>query len=59
MENTEKRKAYQTPAVIFEKDLEALASQCGGIESVPSPYSGGGDPVFCKDLANCTTVIDS
>lgn len=41
-----KRKPYEKPAVIFEKNLEALAADCSA-----AGYLGGAD--FCKGDGVC------
>ena len=54
------RKPYQKPAVIFEKDLEALASVCGGALSIPNIYNGGGGQIYCKSgTQGCTGFLNS
>ena len=44
MKEAKKRKPYEKPAVVFEKELEALAADCGGA------YLGGSN---CKGVSNC------
>lgn len=53
-----KKKAYEKPALIFEKDLEAMAASCGGASGDPNVYTGA-SPSYCKTLAGCTGNIDS
>ena len=43
-----KRKTYVKPAVIFEKELEALAGTCG--TGTNNTWMGGGN---CKGATNC------
>lgn len=57
------KRKYEKPAVVFEKDLEALANVCSGWPIVPpdtgTTYNGGGVANYCKTLADCTSTIDS
>jgi hypothetical protein len=44
-----KKKPYEKPAVVFEKELEAMAADCGTVTN--SPYLGGNN---CKAAGVCT-----
>ena len=59
IKEVEMKRQYEKPAVVFEKDLEALANVCAGTQTSPSTYNGDGTPAYCKGLATCTTTIDS
>jgi hypothetical protein len=48
VKETKERKPYEKPAVVFEKDLEALAQDCG--TGINSPYLGGNN---CKSVGQC------
>jgi hypothetical protein len=43
------RKAYQKPAIVFEKNLEALAADCG--TGTNNPFLGANN---CKGASACT-----
>lgn len=45
------RKPYEKPAVVFEKELEALAGFCG--EDVGNVFLGANN---CKGEGSCTVV---
>ncbi len=44
-----KKIPYEKPAVVFEKELEAVAADCGS--GLNSPYLGGNN---CKSFGQCT-----
>ena len=44
-----KRKTYEKPAIVFEKNLEALAADCG--TGTNNPFLGGNN---CKGASACT-----
>jgi hypothetical protein len=46
MKETKERKAYETPRVVFERELEALAEDCSGV------WLGTGQ---CKGDTACQT----
>jgi hypothetical protein len=48
VKETKERKPYEKPMVIFEKELEALAADCG--TGLNNPYVGGNN---CKAFAQC------
>jgi hypothetical protein len=47
--NEKEQKPYEKPAVVFEKDLEALAADCGS--GLNDTYLGGNN---CKAAGQCT-----
>jgi hypothetical protein len=53
MDKKRERKPYEKPAMVFEKDLEALAADCGtgGANNV---YLGGNN---CKGATACTILF--
>jgi len=53
-----KRNPYEKPAVIFEKELEALAGACDPTGT--GVYLGGtGDPPYCKTSGVCAPTTSS
>lgn len=52
MKETKERKPYEKPAIVFEKNLEALAADCG--TGVPNVYLGGNS---CKGLGQCIVAF--
>lgn len=46
------RKPYEKPAVILDKELEALAADCG--TGINSPFMGGNN---CKGLGQCIVAF--
>ena len=51
MKGRKERKAYEKPAVVFEKDLEALAADCG--TGTPNTWVGLDN---CKGGPNCVVL---
>ena len=52
MKETQERKPYEKPAVVFEKDLEVLAGFCG--DGPNSAFLGGDN---CKASGQCAVVL--
>ena len=52
VKETKERKPYEKPAVVFEKDLEALAGFCG--DGPDSPFLGGQN---CKASGQCAVAL--
>jgi hypothetical protein len=52
MKEAKKRKSYEKPAVIFEKELEALAADCGSGDN--NVYMGGNN---CKGVGVCIVAF--
>jgi hypothetical protein len=46
------RKSYEKPAIVFEKNLEALAADCG--VGANNPFLGGNN---CKGATACTILF--
>lgn len=53
----EERKSYEKPAVVFEKNLEALAGDCD--VTGERLWDGGGVANYCKADGFCTTTLNS
>jgi hypothetical protein len=49
MKDKQERKPYEKPAVVFERELEALAADCN------SPWLGAG--ATCKGLDACAVLF--
>ena len=54
MKESRGKKPYEPPAVIFEKNLEALAAECDPIGD--TTYTGG-VPGYCKAEGACIVLF--
>ena len=52
MKDKKERKTYEKPAVVFEKELEAMAGFCG--DGINSPFLGGNN---CKGAGDCAVAF--
>jgi hypothetical protein len=57
MKETQERKPYEKPGVVFEKDLEVMAGLCD--VTGDRLYSGGGVANYCKAEGFCTGILSS
>jgi hypothetical protein len=57
MKETRERKPYEKPAVVFEKNLEAMAGVCDATGD--RLYDGGGAANYCKADGFCTNTLNS